>query len=60
MNLSRRSFATACLVAASIAGFAPALAQIQDVTPTEAREIAKESTPSRVCSCSTMQYDQKR
>src|SRR5688500_16827983 len=43
MNLSRRSFAAACLVAASIAGFAPALAQAQDVTPKEARAIAKEA-----------------
>ncbi|UVK41597.1 DUF1254 domain-containing protein [Mesorhizobium sp. AR10] len=43
MNLSRRSFAAACLVAASIAGFAPALAQAQDVTPEEARAIAKEA-----------------
>ncbi|APO72698.1 hypothetical protein IE4872_PD02186 (plasmid) [Rhizobium gallicum] len=43
MNISRRSFATACLVAASIASFAPALAHAQDVTPEEARAIAKEA-----------------
>ena len=43
MKISRRSFATACLVAASIASFAPALAQAQNVTPEEARAIAKEA-----------------
>lgn len=44
MNLSRRSLATACLVGASIVGLAPAFqAQAQDVTPDEARAIAKEA-----------------
>jgi hypothetical protein len=43
MDLSRRSFVTACLVAASISGFAPAQAQAADVTAEEARAIAKEA-----------------
>ena len=43
MNVSLRSFATACLVAASIASFAAPQAQAQDVTPEEARAIAKEA-----------------
>ncbi len=43
MNLSRRSFATACLGAASIASFTLAQAQTADVTADEARAIAKEA-----------------
>jgi hypothetical protein len=43
MKFSRRSFAYACLIALSVAASAPAFAQSADVTPEEARAIAKEA-----------------